>query len=136
MMDTLSKKERSIRMSLVKNKDTKPEMIVRKLVHGLGYRYRLHDKKLPGKPDLVFKSKQKVIFVHGCFWHLHDCKNYKLPKSRIDFWHEKLKANAERDVINKRKLRALGYDVLEIWECEIKNTENLKDRIIKFLDKT
>lgn len=131
--DTLSKEQRSKRMSLVKSKDTKPELFVRKLVHGLGYRYRLHHKKLPGKPDLVFKSKQKVIFVHGCFWHLHDCGTYRLPKSRTGFWMPKLEGNAARDEANKLKLLEQGYKVLEIWECELKDVERLKTKIINFL---
>ena len=132
--DTLTKAERSQRMSLVKNKDTKPELFIRKLVHGLGYRYRLHGKILPGKPDLVFKSKQKVIFVHGCFWHLHSCHSYKLPKSRKDFWLPKLEKNASRDRANKEALGQLGYEVLEIWECELKEVETLKEKIINFLE--
>lgn len=133
-MDTLSRKERSKRMSLVKSKGTKPEMFVRKLVHGLGYRYRLHNKNLKGKPDLVFKSKQKVIFVHGCFWHLHDCGTYNLPKTRKDFWIPKLEANAMRDLKNNFQLKQEGYEILEIWECQLKNVDLLKDRIIEFLE--
>lgn len=133
-MDNLSRKERSKRMSLVKSKDTKPEIFVRKLVHGLGYRYRLHNKNLKGKPDLVFKSKQKVIFVHGCFWHLHDCGTYNLPKTRKDFWIPKLEANAKRDLENNLYLKKEGYDILEIWECELKDVDLLKNRIIKFLE--
>jgi DNA mismatch endonuclease, patch repair protein len=131
--DILSKEERSKRMSLVKSKDTKPELFVRKLVHSLGYRYRLHKNKLPGKPDLAFKSKQKVIFVHGCFWHLHDCGTYNLPKSRKNFWLPKLQANADRDINNKRKLKNAGFEILEIWECELKDVESLKTKIINFL---
>lgn len=131
--DIMSKEERSKRMSLVKGKNTKPELFLRKLVHGLGYRYRLHKKDLPGKPDLVFKSKQKVIFVHGCFWHLHSCETYNLPKTRKDFWIPKLERNAQRDEQNKQDLKSMGYDILEVWECELKDVEALKSKIIEFL---
>ncbi len=120
-------------MSLIKNKNTKPEMLVRRLVHGMGYRYRLHAKDLPGKPDLVFRSKQKVIFVHGCFWHLHDCNTYRLPKSNSEFWLAKLKGNAERDERNKKILSHMGYRVMEIWSCELKDEAALRERITTFL---
>lgn len=116
-MDTLTKGERSIRMSLIRGRDTKPEMRVRRLVHALGYRYRLHRRNLPGRPDLVFGPRRKVIFVHGCFWHRHQsplCKLVRLPKSRQDFWLPKLEANQMRDERNKGKLINLGWDVLEI----------------------
>ncbi len=122
-------------MSLIKNKNTKPEMLVRRLVHGMGYRYRLHAKDLPGKPDLVFRSKQKVIFVHGCYWHLHNCNTYRLPKSNIAFWLAKLEGNAERDERNKRILSHMGYQVMEIWSCELKNEADLRERIITFLER-
>ena len=120
-------------MSLVRAKDTKPELFVRRLVHSMGYRYRLHNKMLPGKPDLTFKSKRKVIFVHGCFWHLHDCGTYNLPKSRREFWLPKLEKNASRDEENKVKLREMGYQVLEIWSCQLKDVDALRVRIESFL---
>lgn len=136
MVDTLTKQQRSERMSRIGGKDTGPEMVVRRLVHGMGYRYRLHDRSLPGCPDLVFRSGRKVIFVHGCFWHRHDdsaCKLARLPKSRSEFWGPKLEANARRDHKNQEELRALGWDVLVIWECKLKNRAFLKSQIESFL---
>lgn len=138
MVDTLTKKERSKRMSLVRNKDTKPELIVRRLVYGLGYRYRLHRSDLPGKPDLVFFSRSKLIFVHGCFWHRHQrskCKLARLPKSRLDFWVPKLDQNRLRDKSNQTKLHRLGWKFLIIWECELGDTRGLRTKLIDFLGK-
>ena len=122
-------------MARVRSKDTKPEWTVRKLVHGLGFRYRLHRKDLPGHPDLVFASRKKVIFIHGCFWHRHGvrCHLTRMPKSRLDFWKPKLEENRRRDEKNRRRLRAFGWKVLIIWECQIPRAEALKARIIKFL---
>lgn len=120
-----------------KGKDTKPEMIVRRLAHGMGYRYRLHRKGLPGKPDLVFESRRKVIFVHGCFWHHHPdpgCKIARLPKSRLDFWLPKLDANRVRDDRDEKALENLGWRVLTVWECELKDKERVCDVIRSFLD--
>lgn len=136
MADTLSPAERSERMARVRGKNTKPEFAVRKLVHGLGYRYRLHARDLPGSPDLVFRRLRKVIFVHGCFWHRHSaigCKLARLPKSRIAFWRDKLEGNHKRDAANVRKLRKDGWKVLQIWECELTNTSKLQRRIDLFL---
>lgn len=136
-MDTLTPQERSERMSKVRSVDTGLEMVVRRLVHGMGYRYRLHRKDLPGTPDLVFPSRRKVIFVHGCFWHRHgdsDCRLARLPKSRLDFWLKKLTANKERDVKSQACLEALGWDVMTIWECQVPDTEALKRDISEFLD--
>ncbi len=134
MSDTLSKAERSERMSLVKNKDTKPEMAVRRMIYKLGYRYRLHGATLPGKPDLVFKSRKKVIFIHGCFWHRHEnCKLARLPKSKLDFWLPKLEGNRERDKRNQKKLTEMGWEYLVIWECGVKEKDNLENQIINFL---
>lgn len=133
--DTLSPKERSERMSRVRNKDTKPELRVRGLVHSLGYRYRLHSAKLPGHPDLVFASRRKVIFVHGCFWHRHEgCSRCRLPKSKLDFWAPKLEKNRLRDIENQAKLEELGWDILVVWECEIDEAEGLPGRIAIFLE--
>ena len=133
-MDTLTPRERSERMARVKNADTKPEMIVRRLVHGMGYRYRLHAKSLPGKPDLSFSRRRKVIFVHGCFWHRHEgCPLARLPKSRRDFWLPKLEANRLRDEKIEAELRANGWDVLVIWECELRHEADLRGRISSFL---
>jgi DNA mismatch endonuclease (patch repair protein) len=110
-------------------------MLVRRLVFAEGYRYRLHDRKLPGCPDLVFKSRRKVIFVHGCFWHRHaNCALARMPKSRLDFWEPKLAANKERDTQNKKLLAKEGWNVLTIWECELKNAERLRRTIKGFLD--
>jgi DNA mismatch endonuclease (patch repair protein) len=134
-MDTLTPTERSARMALVRAKDTKPELLVRRLVHGMGYRYRLHQRDLPGTPDLVFPGRGKVIFIHGCFWHRHArCALARLPKSRGDFWLPKLTANAERDARNVRALRRLGWSVLTIWECQLGDTAKLANRIRRFLD--
>lgn len=135
-LDKLTKDERSERMGRVKSANTKPEMTVRRMVHGLGYRYRLHRRDLPGKPDLVFGPRRKVIFVHGCFWHRHsasNCKLARLPKSRRDFWLPKLEANRLRDIQNRDLLIKAGWSVLEIWECEIPDKENLTKRIEGFL---
>ncbi len=121
-------------MALVKNKNTKPEMLVRSMVYGLGYRYRLHGNKLPGKPDLVFKSKKKVIFIHGCYWHRHEnCKLARLPKSRLDFWLPKLESNKLRDQKNQKLLHDMGWSFLVIWECEIGNQDKMKEKITNFL---
>lgn len=136
-MDTLSKKERSKRMSLVRCKDTKPEMKVRRLVHRMGHRYRLHKAGLPGKPDLSFARKRKAIFVHGCFWHRHEgCKWARLPKSRQDFWRPKLEGNKQRDIRNQKALRKMGWEFLIIWECETGDLNSLKRRIHSFLSAT
>lgn len=134
MVDTLTMAERSRVMGRVRSKDTKPEMIVRRLTHGMGYRYRLHDKKLPGCPDLVFRRRRKVIFVHGCFWHRHrNCALARLPKSRRDFWTPKLNANRKRDERNLRELAKAGWPALVIWECEIGDSDALARRIRDFL---
>jgi DNA mismatch endonuclease (patch repair protein) len=135
-MDTLTPAERSLRMSLVRGKDTKPELLVRRLVHGMGYRYRLHARDLPGNPDIVFPGKGKVVFVHGCFWHRHGtCKNTRWPKSRLDFWRPKLERNQLRDKVNKKKLGRLGWKVLVVWECQLGKLPALMARLRAFLEK-
>ncbi len=122
-------------MALVQSRNTLPERIVRRLVHAMGYRYRLHRRDLPGTPDLVFPGRRKVIFVHGCFWHRHaNCALARLPKTRVDFWLPKLAANAERDARNARALRRLGWGILTIWECQLGNEGKLRKRIRRFLD--
>ncbi len=134
--DTLSPVARSERMSLVRGKDTKPEMAVRRLVHGMGYRYRLHDKQLPGRPDLVFPARRKVIQVHGCFWHQHpnpECRLARLPKSRQEFWIAKLDGNRARDERNVAAVRALGWEQLELWECQLRDRGEVERRVIGFL---
>ncbi len=135
MADSLSREERSQRMALVRAKGTKPEMIVRRLVHSLRYRYRLHDRAVPGRPDLVFKGRRKVIFVHGCFWHRHGegCALTRMPKSRLDFWRPKLERNAARDREVQATLRSQGWEYLIIWECELKDVDPLIGRIRDFL---
>jgi DNA mismatch endonuclease (patch repair protein) len=137
MTDTLTKDERSERMALVRAGDTGPEMTVRRLVHAMGFRYRLRVKDLPGKPDLVFPRLGKVIFVHGCFWHRHKrakCKLARLPKSRVEFWEAKLEGNRMRDLRNKRQLRSAGWSVFDVWECELKNLNALAARLRYFLE--
>lgn len=135
-MDTLSPAERSERMARVRGKDTKPEMLVRRLVHGLGYRYRLHRRDLPGAPDLVFPGRRKAIFVHGCFWHRHpdpSCRLARLPKSRQEFWLNKLETNLERDLRQQEQLAALGWGTLVLWECGLRDHEGLQTTITTFL---
>ena len=136
MADKLTPERRSKNMGNIRSKDTTPEIIVRKLAHSLGYRFRLHRKDLPGKPDLVFPSKKKIIFVHGCFWHQHDdpnCKISRLPKSRIDYWIPKLQKNVERDKEHQKVLASQGWTVLVIWECEVRDIDKLARKICKFL---
>ena len=136
MADTMSPEERSRRMALVRSEDTKPEMAVRRLVHGMGYRYRLHCRDLPGKPDLVFRSRRAVVFVHGCFWHRHeDCPLARLPKSKVEFWTVKLEGNRERDARKVAALKEAGWRVLVVWECELKDKELLAQRLRCFLDR-
>ena len=132
--DPLTPAERSERMSRIRNADTKPEMIVRRLVHAMGYRYRLHARDLPGKPDLVFRPRRKVIFVHGCFWHQHGCQQYRQPRTRRSFWDPKLAKNKARDAEVRRELRKLGWQVIVVWECQIKGQELLQTRIKRFLE--
>lgn len=137
MTDTLTTVARSERMSRVRGKNTIPELIVRRLVHKLGYRYKLHQKNLPGCPDLVFTRKQKVIFVHGCFWHRHaskKCKLARLPKSRLDFWLPKFEGNILRDRKNQKAIKSIGWKSLIIWECEMKDQASLEKKIISFLE--
>jgi DNA mismatch endonuclease, patch repair protein len=134
-MDSFTKNERSAIMRRVKGKNTGPEMRVRKLVFGLGYRYRLHRADLPGKPDLVFAGRRKVIFVHGCFWHGHDCRAGKnRPSSNKPYWTKKLEGNMTRDRKNVRELERLGFESLVIWECELKDEAALTGKIVNFLD--
>lgn len=137
--DKLSKERRSENMRRIRSKDMKPEMTVRRLVHSMGYRYRLHRKDLPGKPDLVFPARRKVIFVHGCFWHQHSdpaCLDGRPPKSNTGYWHTKLQRNVQRDKENRERLAAQGWKILTIWECEISREASLPNRIVEFLDPT
>ena len=134
-MDIWSKEKRSMVMSHILSKNTKPEQRVRKMLTHLGFRYRLHVKNLPGKPDIVLRRYNTVIFVHGCFWHLHKgCRDGTIPKTRKEYWQTKLLRNKERDIKHIRELRKQGWKVLRIWECEIeKKPDWVKDRLLKFL---
>lgn len=137
-MDTVSKEQRSKNMAAIKGKNTKPEVAVRKFLHSLGYRYRLHKKDLPGRPDLYLKKYNTVIFIHGCFWHQHSkCKYATVPKSNREFWVNKLKKNVERDIKNRKKLKDQGYNVIVLWECGVFNKSNGKvkaDSLLKILE--
>jgi len=122
-------------MRSIRSRDTKPELIVRRVATALGYRYRLYKSTLPGKPDLVFASRRKVIFVHGCFWHGHDCKRgAREPKSNIDYWRTKVRRNRERDTRALTALSEADWSVLVIWECETHDSSILSDRIAEFLN--
>lgn len=137
MVDSLSPKARSERMSRIRGKNTKPEMLVRRLVTALGYRYRLHRSDIPGCPDLVFNTRKKAIFVHGCYWHRHPdptCKLARLPKSRLDFWLPKLENNRVRDERNQEELRLLRWEVLVVWECQLARPVELKSLLREFLE--
>jgi len=134
-MDIWPKEKRSEVMSHILAKNTKPERSVRKMLTGLGYRYRLHARKLPGKPDIILKRYNVVIFVHGCFWHLHKCcRDGTLPKTRKKYWQTKLLRNRERDIRYIRELKKQGWKVLRLWECEIeKKPEWVRDKLSAFL---
>jgi len=135
-MDVFSKDKRSQIMSKVGAKDTKPELIVRSLLHRMGYRFRIHCSHLPGNPDISLPKHRKVILVHGCFWHGHiDCPRAKRPSTNREFWQKKLDKNIERDRQNVAKLVALGWAVLVIWQCEVKDLSKLKQRIQMFMGK-
>lgn len=134
MADRLSSAQRSENMRRIPSKGTNPEMFVRRFVHAQGYRYRLHVSDMPGKPDLVFPKLRKIIFVHGCFWHLHNaCREGRIPESRRDYWESKLIRNVERDHKHLASLRKHGWRVLVVWECEIKNSKRTEEKIISFL---
>lgn len=135
MTDKISRERRSANMSAVRGKGTKPELLVRRLLHRLGYRYRLHRKDLPGRPDIVFLRRRKAIEVRGCFWHQHpdpSCRKARPPASNQDFWNDKLRRNVERDALNLRKLGDADWEVLVLWECEVMETD-LARRLTNFL---
>ncbi len=135
-MDRVTADRRSEIMRRIRSKDTSIEMTIRRLVHGMGYRYRLHAKDLPGSPDLVFRGRRKIILVHGCFWHRHrKCPLSTTPKTRIDFWKEKFEKNISRDRRNLRELKKLGWSVLVVWQCEIKDKDKLEKKIRLFIEK-
>lgn len=122
-------------MGRVKSKNTTPEMTVRRLVFAMGYRYRLHAKRLPGRPDLVFPRRRKAIFVNGCYWHGHEnCRYARLPKSHVEFWRDKLYKNRARDRSNIAALEADGWKVLTVWQCELKTIETLANKLYAFLE--
>lgn len=134
IVDTRTPEQRRRIMQAVKNKDTKPELVVRRALTALGYRYRLHRKELPGKPDIAFIGRRKAIFVHGCFWHWHGCPKGKPPKSRHDYWIPKLAQNVERDRTRVEQLEARGWQVLTVWQCELGDIEALSKRLEAFVD--
>jgi DNA mismatch endonuclease (patch repair protein) len=134
MADRLSSEERSRNMSRVKGRDTKPERLVRSLIHGMGYRFRLHRKDLPGRPDIVLPRFRKVVFVHGCFWHSHaGCPRAGRPTSNIEFWNAKIDRNIERDIAAQEALKQLGWDVAVIWQCEMRDEPALAKSLAAFM---
>ena len=136
MTDIVNAAKRSEIMSRIKGRNTKPELIVRRIAHGLGFRFRLHRRDLPGSPDMVFPRYRTVVFVHGCFWHRHDgCPYAYRPKSRIQFWTKKFEENVSRDARNEMALRGLGWRVLVIWECETRNQTAVRARLLAHLRK-
>jgi DNA mismatch endonuclease, patch repair protein len=134
MPERLTAQERSRNMSRVKGRDTGPELLVRSVVHRLGYRFRLHGKELPGRPDLVLPRHRKVVFVHGCFWHGHrGCRRAARPSTNREFWDRKIEGNIARDAKNVRELRRQGWKVLVVWQCAMKDVEALEKRLARFL---
>jgi DNA mismatch endonuclease (patch repair protein) len=134
LVDTFDPEKRSAVMRAIKSKDTKPEVLIRQMLHREGYRFRLHRKDFPGKPDLVFSSRRAVIFVHGCFWHQHkNCKRGRCPKSNLQYWKVKLDKNVKRDKAHRAALRKAGWRVLVVWECEI-GSAGLLNKLKSFLD--
>lgn len=134
MVDRLSPEARSQNMARITGKDTSPEMAVRKLLHQMGYRYRLHVRGLPGRPDIAFPGRRKAVLVHGCFWHRHPgCRYAYTPKSRTEFWQRKFDQNVERDARNTRALAERGWKALVVWECEVRDVQPLRDRLRSFL---
>lgn len=134
MTDKLTPERRSDNMRKIRAKHTSPEIIVRRLIHKMGYRYRLHSATLPGRPDLVFRRLKKIVEVRGCFWHQHvGCIDSHIPKTRREYWRPKLKGNRKRDEENGRRLQELGWQILEVWECELKNLKNVSKRLTRFL---
>ena len=124
----------SRQMSLVRSKNTKPEIAVRRILHRMGYRFRVHRKDLPGSPDIVFVGPRKILFVHGCFWHGHYCRTgNRIPKTRVEYWNAKIARNRQRDLSVRRRLRALGWQVLTVWECQLRRPAILTDRLCRFL---
>lgn len=123
-------------MSKVRGKNTTPEIAVRRMLHAMGYRFRLHIGTLPGRPDIVFRKRKKVIFVHGCYWHGHNCSKGRLSKSNVDFWAEKIDKNKLRDIDNLQRLEEQGWESFTVWQCEIKEAEKLKAKLRDFLSES
>lgn len=136
MADVHTPEQRSFNMSRIRGRDTKPEIVVRSLLHRMGYRFRLHVRGLPGSPDIVLPRFRSVIFVHGCFWHRHNCRRGRVrPQTNAEFWEQKLQANAERDRRNRRRLRNAGWRVMTVWECSIRRSpEVTSERLKAFLN--
>jgi DNA mismatch endonuclease (patch repair protein) len=132
-VDTLTPQQRSAAMAAVTGKNTRPELVVRKLLYGLGYRYRLHVKDLPGRPDIVFRKRHCIVFVNGCFWHGHDCPRGSAPSSNVEFWELKIGKNRERDQRVQDELCKDGWRVLTVWQCETKDQAQLRRRLSRFL---
>jgi len=134
MTDIVSEQQRSYIMSRVSSKDTRPELLVRSFLHRLGFRFRIHSKKLPGRPDLVLTKHQAVVFVHGCFWHRHrGCAKATMPATRVKFWREKFERNVSRDLANQTKLQDLGWRVIVLWECEIATIAARENRLARLM---
>lgn len=134
MTDVLTPAQRRLNMSRIRGVNTRPEMLVRRLVHAFGYRYRLHAVDLPGRPDLVFRPRRKIIFVHGCFWHGHNCRYGRVrPRTNAAFWHAKLSGNRQRDRAVRSQLRRGGWQVLVVWECQLRDLERTRERLEEFL---
>jgi len=133
MADNRSPESRSALMARIGGKDTAPEMVVRRLLHALGYRFRLHRRNLPGTPDIVFPARRKVVFVNGCFWHAHGCRIGQPPKSRREFWGPKLVRNRSKDARNRRALRRQGWGVLTVWQCQTRSAERLEIQLRSYL---
>lgn len=130
--DSLTPEQRHYCMSRVKGKNTKPEIIVRSILHSLGFRFRLHQSDIPGSPDIVLRKYNSIVLVHGCFWHQHpSCPHSKRPSTNTAFWNKKLDSNIARDLRNQQLLRELGWNVVVVWECEIRNTDLLIDKLTK-----
>lgn len=133
MVDTLTRNQRSWLMSQVRQKNTKPEMVVRRVLHSMGFRYRLHSRQLPGRPDLVFSKLKRVIFVHGCYWHRHDCKRATVPSSNVQYWTKKFAENVARDNKVISELTNLGWKPMIVWECQTRDADSLVSSLLAFL---
>jgi DNA mismatch endonuclease, patch repair protein len=134
MTDHVGKDKRSRIMRSVKSKNSGPEMVLRRSLHRLGFRYRIHCADLPGKPDIVFTKRKKIIFVHGCFWHGHGCGKGRLPKSNVEFWRDKIERNIVRDAAAREHLENAGWKVLTVWQCELRDPSFVQDKVLSFLN--